>query len=66
MERPAINAHPMPQPSSAAPVMRLSPPPDAGPMARTIGSRKPMISDAATTRGRRRDGVRRAFGVVMR
>ena len=65
VERRAMSAQPMPQPRRAAPVIRLSPPPDAGPMARTIGSRKPTISDAATTGNRRRDGGRRAFGVVM-
>ena len=62
VERKAMSAQPMPQPSRAAPVMRLSPPPAAGPRARTIGSRKPTISEAATRRKRRRDGARRAFG----
>jgi hypothetical protein len=54
VERTAISAHPIPQASRAAPVIRLSPPPDAGPRARTTGSSKPTTSDAVTTAVRRR------------
>ena len=46
----AMSAQPTPQPRRADPVMRLSPPPEAGPTARRIGSRNPTTSDAATTR----------------